>query len=480
MKNYKVIPYDKKANKLYLAMVDPGDLVARDYIEKKTGLTVLPAITTPSSFKKALAFYAKPITEEFSKIISENVKKVAGQKAEAKILAQDLPVITILDALMEYALVQRASDIHIEMLEEDVLIRCRIDGILRDTIRLPGSIHPALVARVKILSNLKIDEHRISQDGRFTFRMEEQAVSIRVSIIPTLEGEKVVLRLLMESARPLNLEELGLTGTDLKIVVKMLKIPHGMILSTGPTGSGKTTTLYTMLHILNQPEVNISTIEDPVEYEIARVNQIQVNEKTGVTFAEGLRSILRQDPDILMVGEIRDKETAEMAVHAALTGHLLLSTLHTNDAPSGIPRLLDIGVEPYLLASTLSLVIAQRLVRRIHRDCIQRIERSPAEKQKIASQLSRLTGSKITPPSQVYKGKGCKGCSGTGYLGRIGIFEILPTSEELQKLIVERAPAAKIRTMAINQGCKTLLQDGINKIEAGITTLEEVLRVTNE
>jgi len=284
----------------------------------------------------------------------------------------------------------------------------------------------------------------------------------------------------MEAARPMNLEELGMSGKELEIVSHALKDPHGMILSTGPTGSGKTTTLYTMLHMLNQPEVNISTIEDPVEYDIRRINQIQVNEKTGLIFAEGLRSLLRQDPDILMVGEIRDKETAQMAVHAALTGHLLLSTLHTNDAAGAIPRLLDIGIEPYLLASTLNLIIAQRLVRRIHRDCIERITLSKQEQQKLAGQLAELTGGKVTPPSQIYRGKGCKGCGDTGYQGRIGIFEILPNLPELQELIVAHAPAEKIKQLLIKQGYRTLLEDGIRKIEAGITTLEEVLRVTRE
>jgi len=480
VKTFQVVPYKLKGTILSLAMTDPGNLVAIDWVEKETGFNVMPAIATRTSFKKTLVLYTKSITEEFDKIILENVKKVANQKAEAKLLAQDLPVITILDTIMEYALVSRASDIHIEMMEEEVLIRCRIDGILQDTIHLPGALHPALIARVKILAQLKIDEHRLPQDGRFTFKREDQEVSIRVSIIPTLKGEKAVLRLLMEAARPMNLEELGMSGKELEIVSHALKDPHGMILSTGPTGSGKTTTLYTMLHMLNQPEVNISTIEDPVEYDIRRINQIQVNEKTGLIFAEGLRSLLRQDPDILMVGEIRDKETAQMAVHAALTGHLLLSTLHTNDAAGAIPRLLDIGIEPYLLASTLNLIIAQRLVRRIHRDCIERITLSKQEQQKLAGQLAELTGGKVTPPSQIYRGKGCKGCGDTGYQGRIGIFEILPNLPELQELIVAHAPAEKIKQLLIKQGYRTLLEDGIRKIEAGITTLEEVLRVTRE
>src|SRR3990167_7694494 len=340
-----MIVFGREGDSLKLAMADPGDIGAIDFVEKHTLKPVITFIATTSDLREALGVYKKSIAEDFTKIIEENVAKSKAKGLDAAQMAQDLPVINILDTLIEYAIAQRASDIHLERLPKEFVVRFRVDGILRDIINLAVTIHPALVARVKILSDLKIDEHRIPQDGRFRYEGEHRSTAIRVSIIPAFYGEKVVLRLLEESERFLTLEELGLSQRDLKLVQEAITHPHGMILSTGPTGSGKTTTLYTILHLLNKPEVNISTIEDPIEYDIKRINQIQVNPKIGLTFADGLRSLLRQDPDILMVGEIRDKETADMAIHSALTGHLLLSTLHTNDSASAIPRLLDIGVE---------------------------------------------------------------------------------------------------------------------------------------
>ncbi|KKQ74290.1 MAG: Type II secretion system protein E [Berkelbacteria bacterium GW2011_GWB1_38_5] len=485
----KIIVFGREKDKLKLAMEDPGDIGAIDYVEKHTGQKVIPYITTGSDIRESLGVYKKSIASDFTKIIEENVQKSKAQGLDIAAMAQDLPVINILDTIVEYAIAQRASDIHLEMLPKQFLIRFRIDGILKDIIQLPVTIHPALVARVKILSDLKIDERRSPQDGRFRFETEHHSTAIRVSIIPAFYGEKVVMRLLEESERFLTLEELGLAQRELKLVQEAILHPHGMVLSTGPTGSGKTTTLYTILHILNRPEVNISTIEDPIEYDVKRVNQIQVNPKIGLTFADGLRSLLRQDPDILMVGEIRDKETAEMAIHSALTGHLVLSTLHTNDAAGAVPRLIDMGVEPFLLASTLNLIIAQRLVRKICSNCVVSVKYSDQDLIKMKNQMKGLSkeetiGSKnenqIKMPTKFYKGKGCKQCGGSGYRGRIGIFEILPMSGAIQTLAVQRAPAEKIKAQAVKEKMALMIEDGFRKVEAGLTTLEEVLRVTRE
>lgn len=476
---------------LKLAMVDPGDINAFDFAEKHTGLKAIPYIVTETDLREALGVYKKSIASDFSKIIEQNVAKSKAQGENILEMAKDLPVINILDTVIEYAIAQRASDIHLERLPKEFMIRFRVDGLLRDIISLPVAIHPALIARVKILADLKIDEHRIPQDGRFRYESEHHSTAIRVSIIPAFYGEKVVMRLLEESERFLTLEELGFSDRDLKTVSAAIKRPHGMLLSTGPTGSGKTTTLYTILHLLNRPEVNISTIEDPIEYDIKRINQIQVNPKIGLTFADGLRSLLRQDPDILMVGEIRDKETAEMAIHSALTGHLLLSTLHTNDASGAIPRLLDIGVEPFLLASTLNVVVAQRLVRKICQNCVISVKLSAKDLENLKNQLvgleiegegttAKTALPKVKLPTKIYKGKGCEQCGGSGFRGRIGIFEVLNNSAAIQNLTIERASAEKIKAQALKEGMKTMLEDGFRKVEAGLTTLDEVLRVTRE
>jgi len=476
--------------KIKLAMADPGDISAIDFVQKQTGLKVIPFIATDSEIREAMGIYKKSITSDFAKIIEDNVAKSKAQGGDIVQMAKDLPVINILDTLVEYAIAQRASDIHMERLPKEFIIRFRVDGILHDVINLPIAIHPALVARVKILADLKIDEHRIPQDGRFRYEGEHHSTAIRVSIIPAFYGEKVVMRLLEESERFLTLEELGFSQRELKLVKEAIERPHGMILSCGPTGSGKTTTLYTVLHILNRPEVNISTIEDPIEYDIKRINQIQVNPKIDLNFADGLRSLLRQDPDILMVGEIRDKETAEMAIHSALTGHLLLSTLHTNDAAGAIPRLIDIGIEPFLLASTLNLIIAQRLVRKICSNCVVSVKLSAKDLENVKKQIAGLSiegqtiktkqAAIVKIPSQFYKGKGCQQCGGSGFRGRIGIFEVLNMTSAIQNLTIARASAEKIKTEAIKEGMTTMLEDGFRKIEAGQTTLDEVLRVTRD
>ncbi|MDO8686635.1 MAG: GspE/PulE family protein [Candidatus Berkelbacteria bacterium] len=484
-KSRKIIPFafsnEAKDNVLKVAMEDPGDLNTIDFLKKETGKEIEAYITTATDLREALGVYKKSIASDFTKIIEDNVQKSKAQGQDIEQMAKDLPVINILNTLIEYAISQHASDIHMERLPKEFLIRLRVDGVLRDVITLPASVHPAIVARIKILSELKIDEHRLPQDGRFRYETENHSTAIRVSIIPAFYGEKVVLRLLEESERFLTLDELGLSQRNLKLVDEAIKQPHGMILSTGPTGSGKTTTLYTILHILNRPEVNISTIEDPIEYDLKRVNQIQVNPKINLTFADGLRSLLRQDPDILMVGEIRDKETADMAIHSSLTGHLVLSTLHTNDAPGAIPRFVDMGTEPFLLSSTLNLVIAQRLVRKICKACVVSVELKAEEKVKLASAIKVLSGSReIKLPSKFYKGKGCKECGGSGFKGRIGIFEVLEVTPSMQALISTNISEDKVKAQAIKDGMVTMLEDGFTKVEAGTTTLEEILRVTRE
>ncbi len=380
----RVVPYDKNEKTLFLAMTDPKDLSAIDTIRKETGLDVEPAYTSEESLNEGLNQYRKDIKEEFTQIIKETSAKETVEEDELRELAEEVPVVKALETILSHAAVDKASDIHIEKMEKQVMVRFRVDGILQDVITLPLEIHSALVARVKILANLKIDEHRVPQDGRFKFDARNQTVALRVSIIPAFRGENIVLRLLEESARPMSLTELGFNKEHKKIVEQVIKQPSGLVLATGPTGSGKTTTLYSILNVLNTPEIKICTIEDPVEYEISRINQMQVKPKTGLTFAKGLRSLLRHDPDDMMVGEIRDKETAEIAIHAALTGHLVLSTLHTNSAPAAIPRLLDMGVEPYLVSSTINVIIAQRLVRAVCKSCTK--EYKP--KKEVVSQLS--------------------------------------------------------------------------------------------
>ena len=397
-------------------------------------------------------------------------------------LAEAVPTVTILDSIVEHAIALNASDIHFEPMQKEVLIRYRVDGVLHEILGLHKSIEPILVARVKILANLQIDEHRVPQDGRFRFEIEEGSiVDVRVNVMPVMHGEKVEMRLLKSSARPLTLEELGLSAKAVKIVREEIKKPHGMILVTGPTGHGKTTTLYAVLHILNTSEVNIVTIEDPIEYEIHRVNQTQVNTKAGVTFANGLRSLLRQNPDIIMIGEIRDNETVEIAVHSALTGHLVLSSLHTNDATAALPRLLDMGAPAFLLSSTVNMVIAQRLVRKICASCVESYKTTPEIKRLINAQLALIGDAHVKNiPGTIFKGKGCKVCGLTGFQGQIGIFETLSVSDAIRELLLAQKPVGDIRKQAIKEGMTTMFEDGLEKVEKGITTIEEIIRVVRE
>ncbi len=473
-RTYRMVPFDRDSVRIKMAMEDPGNVEGIEFAKRHSGLSVVPHYSSHEDIADALNQYKRNIREDFDKVIAENLKKarIEGDLLEA---AEKLPVIKILDTIFEYAIAERASDIHIEVQEKEVVVRFRVDGVLQDIVKLPRGVEEAITARIKILSNLKLDERRVPQDGRYKFEVSGDVVSLRISIIPGFYGENVVMRLLHESARPLSLEELGITGRNLEIVKTNIERPHGMVLVTGPTGSGKTTTLYSVLNILNTIRVKICTIEDPIEYGVKRVTQIQINPKTGLTFAAGLRSLLRHDPDIIMVGEIRDAETAQIAVHAALTGHLVLSTLHTNDAAGTIPRILDMGVEGYLAASTINMVVAQRLVRKICSQC--GMEYTPEQQfvEKLAQDYNLDIGK-----YKFFRGKGCNECRGTGFSGRIGIYEILPVTEEVRKLVAKKVSSDEIAKVARQEGMLSMLEDGMEKVSQGMTTIEEVLRVVQE
>ncbi|RJR29631.1 type II/IV secretion system protein, partial [Candidatus Microgenomates bacterium] len=470
-RTYFLVPLEREVNTLKVAMTNPANVEAIEFVKRHTGMNVVPSYAPIEEIRIALSQYKQNIREEFDQVIAENLR-ATNVEGNLQAAAEKLPVIKVLDTIFQYALAERASDIHIESLEEEVFVRFRIDGVLHDIIRLPKSVEEALLARIKILSNLKLDEHRVPQDGRYKFTQNEEVVSLRISIIPGFYGENVVMRLLRESARPQSLEELGILGKNQEIVNDNLQKPHGMILVTGPTGSGKTTTLYSMLNIINTIKVKICTIEDPIEYAVHRVTQIQINQKTGLTFAAGLRALLRHDPDVIMVGEIRDSETAEIAVHSALTGHLVLSTLHTNDAPGTIPRILDMGVEGYLASSTINVVIAQRLVRKICSSCKMEYAPSAVEMERLGNDFG--VKNNIT---KLYKGKGCTECRNSGFSGRIGIYEVLPVTEAIRELVNKKSSTDAIRDKAVEEGMKLMIEDGLEKVEAGMTTIEEVLRV---
>lgn len=472
---FRVMPIDLKGRKLKLGMEDPRNLEAIEFVKRKTGLEVEPCFISSEGLNTALGLYKGDIKEQFIKIVEETAKEKKLDLSDVKKAATEIPVIKALDMLLEFAVAEEASDIHIEIEERDTIVRFRVDGFLHDVLTLPKEIQAALVARIKILANLKIDEHRIPQDGRFKFEINDEFISLRVSILPSFYGENVVMRVLHESKRPLSLEEVGLVGRGLNLLKQNMKRSHGMILVTGPTGSGKTTTLYSVLNLLNSITIKICTLEEPVEYAIQRINQIQINPKVGMTFASGLRSLLRHDPDIIMVGEVRDQETANMAIHSALTGHLVLSTLHTNSALGAIPRLLDMEVEGFLVASTLNLVIAQRLVRRICPSCIEKTQISS----EMISFLKKIADEDISK-QDFYKGKGCIECGNSGYKGRVGIFEALELDAEIRQLITQKISAGELEKLAKKKGMETLFMDGLNKVGAGITTIEEVLRVVRE
>jgi len=497
-RSHNIVAFRKKGNDLEVAMLDPEDLRTIEFIKKTTPLKILPRLTTPDSIKNVLRQYQKTLEAEFGEIIRREAgvikpikeEEIVEEKEELEKVAKELPVIRIVDTLMKHAILQRASDIHIEPLEKEVVVRYRIDGILHDTMTLPKVASSGIVARIKVLSNLKLDEHRLPQDGRFKVETEDYKYSIRVSILPVFDGEKIVMRLLAETAKGFTLEGLGLRGEALEGIQDNLRKPVGMILVTGPTGCGKTTTLYAMLEILNIPGVNISTVEDPIEYRMPRINQTQVRPKIGLTFASGLRALVRQDPDIIMVGEIRDNETAGLAINAALTGHLVLSTLHTTDAAGAFPRLIDMEAEPFLISSTLNVILAQRLVRRLCKEK-EKYYLKESELKNLAKYCDLEQILKILKEEKLaklkeslkniefYRPKPSKECP-EGYKGRIGIYEVLPVTETIKELIVKKATSDQITTQAKKEGMRTMIEDGFVKAAQGITSIEEVLRVIIE
>ncbi len=498
-RTHNIVAYRRTAEGLEVAMLDPVDLETISFIKKKADLKVLPRLTDRASVRHVLGQYQKSLQAEFGEIIKkesgEALKTAKGEEGELaedelKKAAEDLPIVRIVDTLLRHAMAQRVSDIHIEPSEKEVVVRYRIDGILHDAMVLPRQVAVGIVARVKVLSSLKLDEHRLPQDGRFKIETEHEKFSFRVSILPVYAGEKVVMRLLPENAKGFTLEVLGFYGEGLERIHRAVRRPVGMILVTGPTGSGKTTTLYTILDLLNTPTVNISTIEDPIEYRIPRVNQTQVKPDIGFTFANGLRSLVRQDPDIIMVGEIRDNETASLAINAALTGHLVLSTLHTNSAAGALPRLLDMKVEPFLIASTVNVIGAQRLVRRLSK-AKEPYKLSKEELHELGKEmdLNRVLGflkeEKVIKEKEdwsditFYKPKASSE-SEDGYQDRIGVHEVLEVTESIKRLIMSNATSDEIEKQGKTEGMMTMLEDGIVKAAKGITTIEEVLRVTRE
>lgn len=513
-RKHHIVAFRKKDSDLEVAMTDPEDIQTIEFIRKKSNLNILPRLADPKGIENVLKQYQKSIEEEFGELFVSKKEEKAEEEAheleslEGKIItapkedeemlgggelkkaAEDLPVIKIVDTLLRHAITQDASDIHIEPTEKDVIIRYRIDGILHDAMVLPKNLQQGIIARIKVLSNLKLDEHRLPQDGRFKIETSEYQISFRVSLLPVYDGEKIVMRLLREEAHKYSLDSLGIRDEALERVHRALKKPVGMFLVTGPTGSGKTTTLYTAMDILNTPEVNISTIEDPIEYRMPRVNQTQVKSTIGMTFAAGLRALLRQDPNIIMVGEIRDGETASLAVNAALTGHSVLSTLHTNSAAGALPRLIDMDVEPFLIASTVNAILAQRLVRKLGPES-EKYKLTDEQIKTLASEfnldeiLEVMKREKAIDPKstwktiEFHKTKPSKEAP-SGYKGRVGIYEVLEVTERIRDLIVKKASNDEIHKVAREEGMITMLEDGFVKAALGYTTLEEILRVTKE
>lgn len=498
-RKHNIIAFAKKDDSLEVAMLDTDDLQALNSIKKKVGLKILPRLTDSESMRGAIIQYQKNLKDEFGDIIksdSDEIKTIAeklpgddASEDDLKKLAEELPVVRIVDTLLKHAIIQNSSDIHIEPLEDQVLVRYRIDGLLHDAMVLPKHIGHFLVARIKVLSSLKLDEKRLPQDGRFKIDINGERVSFRVSTLPVYYGEKTVMRLLRESVSGFTLESLGFHGQGLEILHKALQHTTGMILTTGPTGSGKSTTLYTMLDILNTADVNISTIEDPIEYQMKRINQTQVKPEIGLSFASGLRTLVRQDPDIIMVGEIRDNETASLAINASLTGHLVLSTLHTNSAAGAVPRLMDMKVEPFLLISTIDAIIAQRLVRKLT-DKKEKYYLSKAETESISKVVNlehvldvlkeeKIVGKKDNWENvPFYKPK--KDAGDDAFKSRIGIYEVLNVSTAIKDLIIKGSTTEDIELQAKKEGMLTMLEDGIFKAVQGLTTIEEVLRVVSE
>ncbi len=479
-----VVPIQRRGKRLTVAVADPGIPDLEEDLAFLTGYTIELVVTTVSSVRRAIEhLYGIVDTDEgLSKIIEtleEDLEVVQEKEEEPDVselshLIEEAPVVKLVNGIIAEAVRQRASDIHIEPYEKTVRVRFRIDGVLQESVPIPYKLKDAVVSRIKVMARLDISERRLPQDGHIKMKFPNKTIDLRVSTLPTLFGEKVVMRILDKSALALDLKKLGFNERELSIFREAIHKPYGLILVTGPTGSGKTTTLYSAIQELNSSDVNIMTVEDPVEYDFMGVNQVQVREEIGLTFASALRSFLRQDPDIILVGEIRDEETVQIAIRAALTGHLVLSTLHTNDAPSAVTRLLDMGIEPYLVADSLLLVLAQRLVRVICPHCKREVEFDRGTLLRLGVPEGRLNQAKV------YRGEGCSHCRNTGYAGRIGIFEVMPVSPAIRDLIMDKAPLHDIREKAVEEGMVTLREAALRKLFEGVTTLEEVVRVTME
>lgn len=472
MRKHKVLAFDATDTTVKLAMADPRIKDIPPMIEKKTGKKVELYYATEKDISSMFGLYKKVLQTTVDDLLKDDIA-VATHKT-----GDSIPIAKIVDTVIETAYQDRASDIHIEPEEETSLVRFRIDGVLRDVVRVPKVLHDRIMTRIKVMSNLRTDEHMAAQDGKLRLKLDEEQLDIRVSLLPVTGGEKAVMRILSSKAREYSLSDLGFNEKDLSKLERAYKQSYGMILSTGPTGSGKTTTIYSILKILNTREKNITTVEDPVEYWIKGANQVQVNPKADLTFANGLRSILRQDPNVIFVGEIRDSETAGIAVNAALTGHLVLSTLHTNDAATAIPRLSDMGVEPFLVASTVRVIVAQRLLRKICETCkaSYKLPREELLKHFSAEVVKHYFGE--VKEIMFYHGKGCQICHDTGYLGRLGVYEVLEVTKEIRQMITDKMDSDKIQARAIEEGMTSMLDDGLIKVQKGLTTIEEVIRVT--
>ncbi|PSO43238.1 type II secretion system protein E [Candidatus Saccharibacteria bacterium QS_5_54_17] len=508
-KNYQVVPIGMMNGQLAVGMVDPTNLQAVDFITRRIGQAITPHMVSSESVEVVLGQYGADVSEEVSSVVGSAEQFVQSEEQQQKQqqqeggdvqnLVQDAPITRALNTILDYAARLEASDIHIEPRPENVKIRFRIDGILKEIMTLPKGVEAALVSRVKILSSLKIDEHRQPQDGEFQMQHEGRDIDLRIAIAPIVWGEQVVIRLLDKDSSLLDIDSLGYKGRARRLIHEGLQKPYGMTLSTGPTGSGKSTTLYAGINTIHDPAINIITLEDPVEYKMSGINQIQINSQIGLTFASGLRSVLRQDPDVVMVGEIRDGETADLAVQAALTGHIVLSTLHTNSAAGVLPRLIDMGIEPFLVSSVINTVIGQRLVRRICDKCARERESTEAENHSIqevlgsilpesgeaSQELKEDIGYEVLPGLDqnaytLYQGSGCKDCNGEGYKGRTGIFEVFSITDEMEKILVSGMTSGQVQEQAQKDGMITMRQDGYLKALNGVTTLDEVARVASD
>src|SRR5258706_6266556 len=486
VERFNLIPfsYDDKIKTLTIAMSNPVDLDALEFVRKKTGLTIKTYAASLEDVKKAInAQYRQELVGEVGKAIKEteaiSAKTKTVDSTQIGQIIKDAPIAKIVSTILEYAVTSRASDVHIEPLDDRVRVRYRIDGILYDRLSLPKTVQEAVISRIKVLSEMKIDEHRVPQDGRFNFKIGDNEVDLRISVLPTVHAEKIVMRLLRQSGGIPTLTELGLGGTALKNLETAMLRPHGIIIVCGPTGSGKTTTLYSVLAKLNTTRVNIVSLEDPVEYEIAGVNQVQINPAVGLTFASGLKSFLRQDPNIILVGEIRDGETTDLAIQAPLTGHLVFSTLHTSSAAGALPRLLDLGAENFLLASTINALVGQRIARKICPHCRIPYPLPPQMMEEIKKELGPLYPHQ-SKDATLFKGKGCNECGNSGYTGRVGIFEVLSVTDTIASIVLQHPDSETIEKQAIAEGMITMKQDGYLKVLSGVTTIEEVLKVAQE